>query len=63
LLTQELKQKHDDELLAERKEDEMDLSDSESTVPAAKKLKLTVEGRLTVLVYFYSSQATDTYLT
>ncbi|KAF6018540.1 hypothetical protein EB796_023164 [Bugula neritina] len=40
---QELKQKHDDELLAERKEDEMDLSDSESTVPAAKKLKLTVE--------------------
>jgi len=40
----------------------MDLSDSESTVPAAKKLKLTVEGRLTALVYFYSSQATDTYL-
>lgn len=36
-----MRQRHDDELLADREEDEMDLSDNESTAaPAAKRAKV-----------------------
>ncbi|XP_067947999.1 ecto-NOX disulfide-thiol exchanger 2-like [Watersipora subatra] len=37
---QDLKQKHNDELLADREEDEMDLSDTEDGMPTVKKAKL-----------------------